>query len=468
MHMKTDKGKKNNTRSSVFDRMIAALTEEAGSVGFLEVIMADQTDIGTINKVPQRYRLIALGFTRGSSLAEVNEMLKSNGCAGLYSRNMLEASLIYAFLKGMSYDGWKDLYRICEEVREEANLKDPYFENSRVGYNDIQRYIEENSDHIHQLEITQHRTGIMDDKLRRLAEGRGDFRDYLLTNIGSFSPVREKTRYYFCKYLYYYLGSCIDRYLASRKDPAAEEAALEEAALFKGLTTLKRKKNLTDEEARAVLAEAGISFGGIFSAFDYYWFGYVSLDWMDVLVEYYGEPETVTGPERAQLAAALRHYEPRTYGKLADGEAIALLQKKLDDAERTQDEEYSRDGSRGYQKNRAGENTIRDYIKGRLDIDRTTLICFLVFFGSKADLPADLEISRKRLDLILKECGFAELRRKDEFDDFIIRFLESDDPVDMLMYEVTDYALEEENFFLYKTYLASRSAEADMRKLFKE
>ena len=467
--MSADKSNRSKSKSSVFDRMIAALTEEAGSVGFLDVIMADQTDISTISKVPLRYRLIALGFTRRLSLAEVNELLRSHGCAGLYSRNMLEASLIFAFLNGMDYNGWKELYRICEEVREEADLKDRYFENSRVGYNDIRRYIEENSDLIHQMEMTQHRTGVMDEKLRRLAEGTGDFRDYLLTNIGSFSPVREKTRYYFCKYLYYYLSSCIDRYLSSRNDPAAEDASLEEAALFKGLTTLKRKKNLTDEEVREVLTGAGISFGGVYNAFDYYWFGYVSLDWMDVLVDYYGEPEAVTGPEKVQLAAALRHYEPRTYGKLSDDEALALLQEKLDEAERTQDEEYSRDGSsRGYQKNRAGENTIRDYIKGRLDIDRTTLSCFLVFFGSNADLPADMEISRKRLDLILKECGFAELRRKDEFDDFIIRFLESDDPVDMLMYEVTDYALEEENFFLYKTYLASRSAEADMRRLFKE
>ena len=468
--MRKSKTEKNSKGKSVFDRMIAALTEEAGSIGFLDIIMADQTDISTINKVPLRYRLIALSFMKGSSLEEVNEMLRSHGCASLYSRNMWEASLIFAFLNGMDYYGWKDLYRICEEVREETDLKDRYFGSSRVGYNDIKRYIEENSDLIQQMELTRHRTSVMDDSLRRLAEGRGDFRDYLLTNIGSFSPVREKTRYYFCKYLYYYLGACIDRYLAARNDTSAalEEAALEDTALFKGLTTLKRKKNLTDDEVRDVLTGAGISFGAVFSAFDYYWFGYVSLDWMDVLVEYYGEPDGVTGDERKQLAEALRHYEPRTYGKLSDDEAVGLLQEKLDEAELKEDKEYAREGSRGYQKNRAGENTIRDYIKGRLDIDRTTLICFLVFFGSRTELPADLEINRKRLDSILRECGFAVLRREDEFDDFIIRYLESDEPVDMLMYEVTDYALEEENFFLYKTYLASRSAEADMNKLFRE
>ena len=90
------------------------------------------------------------------------------------------------------------------------------------------------------------------------------------------------------------------------------------------------------------------------------------------------------------------------------------------------------------------------------------------FFGEKADLPEQYTITRSRLDDILAECGFAELRREDEFDDFIIRYLESDEKVDMLMDEVTDYALDEENFFLYKTYLASRSAEADMEKLIKE
>ena len=45
------------------------------------------------------------------------------------------------------------------------------------------------------------------------------------------------------------------------------------------------------------------------------------------------------------------------------------------------------------------------------------------------------------------------------------RLIDSDDPVSLLMNEVTDYALGEENFYLYKMYHASRSAEEDINKL---
>ena len=66
---------------------------------------------------------------------------------------------------------------------------------------------------------------------------------------------------------------------------------------------------------------------------------------------------------------------------------------------------------------------------------------------------------------MLTECGFAELREDDDFDAFIIAFIESDDPVSLLMNEVTAYAMGEENFYLYKMYYASRSAEEDINKL---
>ena len=51
------------------------------------------------------------------------------------------------------------------------------------------------------------------------------------------------------------------------------------------------------------------------------------------------------------------------------------------------------------------------------------------------------------------------------FDYFIINYLRSDDPADVLMEEVTRYALSRENFYLYKLYQASRSDDADIKKL---
>ena len=130
------------------------------------------------------------------------------------------------------------------------------------------------------------------------------------------------------------------------------------------------------------------------------------------------------------------------------------------------DEIYSREGTnKGYQRNRGGENTIRKMIKGNVDIDRTSLICFLIFFGRNTELSERNQINVKRLSTILHECGFNKLNPKDEFDEFIIGYLESDEPEDFLMEEVTRYAIKEQNFFLYQMYRGAVSYDEESRKV---
>lgn len=448
---------------SVFDQMISALMTEEGEYGFLDDCMS--LDIDVVNKVPPRYRIIALGFVKRSSLQELNEMLKRQGCAGLYSRSLWEASLIYAFVNGLSYEEWKELQNICIDLRNARTVEDPFFQNSRITLKDLEHYIGQNSDVSDQMAMTQHLTTVMDRELRSLTPDKGMFYEYLMNNIESLSPVREKTRYYFCKYLSYYLQSCMDRYLSGKQAPGAAESDIDDLAIFKGITALKRKK-MSDEEVRALLREAGISFGAVFDAFNYYYFDYVSLDWMEVLLEYYGNIASIPDRDKGWLAASLRRYEPKKYADLTDEDVLTSKQRELEAREEELDRIYSLEGTnKGYQRNRAGENTLRKYIKGTLDIDRITLVCFLIFFGAKSDLPREYQINRTRLNNVLNDCGFAELRGDDAFDDFVIRYLESDDPTDLLMNEVTEYALDEENFFLYKLYLGSRSAQQDIDRL---
>ncbi len=455
--------KRSEKGTSVFDRMISALMSEQGEYGYLDDCMS--WEIEAVNKVPLRYRIIALGFAKHLSLDELNEKLKSQGCAGLYSRSLWEASLIYAFKNGLSYEDWKELQEICFEVRNEKVLADRYFQESRITLRDLKKYIDDNSELSNQVASTQHLTKVMDQKLSRLALGKSDFQDFLLFNIESLTPVREKTRYYFCKYLYYYLQSCMDRYLNGSQNAGVTESEIDDLAVFKGITALKRKK-LSEEETRELLNNSGLSFGAVFDAFNYYFFDYVSLDWMEVLLDYYGSIHAIPNSDQSRLAQSLRNYEPEKYAAMTDGEVLASKQKELEKREEDLDAIYSLDGTnKGYQRNRAGENTIRKYVKGGLDIDRVTLVCFLIFFGSKSDLPDEYVIEKSRLNMILNECGFAGLREDDAFDDFVIRYLESSDPTDLLMNEVTDYAFDEENFFLYKTYLSSRSAQQDIDRL---
>ncbi len=112
-----------------------------------------------------------------------------------------------------------------------------------------------------------------------------------------------------------------------------------------------------------------------------------------------------------------------------------------------------------------GENVIRKYIRGVLDVDRTTLICFLLFFSSGTELPPEEVLSRERLDNILEECGFYALDNEREFDDFILYYMEAEDPASYLVDEVMRYAQMEKNSPLYKTFLESRSMEEEWEKL---
>ena len=146
-----------------------------------------------------------------------------------------------------------------------------------------------------------------------------------------------------------------------------------------------------------------------------------------------------------------------------------IIQKKeqLRERERQLDLEYALEPSgtgtsgRGYQKNRSGEKSVRNYIKGVTDIDRTSLICYLLFFGNHFTGHREREITRQRLDEILLECGYPMLRERDDFDAFVVQYLAADDPAGLL----SRYAMEEKNFYLYHMYQGAGSEDGRLRKM---
>lgn len=417
-------------------------------------------------KIPLRYRLIAVGFLNKMSLEELNNTLKREGCEVLYARNYMEAGLIYAFLNHMSYSEWKNLQKKYSCLMENKVTNDRYFTNSSVTYEELEKYVKENSeacgDMLHTCKITKYLNN-------QLAETRGNeekFRDFLIQNQDDFSRVREKTRYYFCKYLYYYTEQKTEDYLKARQHSFGVEQAASDLFILKSASKL-RQKNLTEKEIINILHSSSISFGNIYDAFNFYYFDYVSSDWMEVLLEYYGNPENIHPDARKELAKSLRNYEPKWQSK-SDDEVIMEKYRALEERERELDAVYSLEGStRGYQKNRSGEKSVRNYVKGILDIDRTTLICYLLFFGSALTDREEHAITGKRLNEILLECGFACLREEDDFDYFVTEYLNAEDPVDYLMESVTQYALQEKNFFLYHMYRNSVNNDETIRKLMK-
>ncbi len=445
--------------SSVFDVLMNELGQNADAAALLEESMS--FDPGRIKKIPQRFLIIAYGFVRGLSLKELNAKLLEKGCATLYARSLYEASLIYAFQNGASYERWKELYAVAEAYAEKQGQGAAYFSGRSISFPELERYVQDNSDSAgHTLE-TARLTQVVERRIIEAAMGRLDFESFLIENYRAFSPVREKSRYYFCKYLYYNLSQRIETYIQAGQD---EEDALYVLQPFKGIQTLKRKKH-TPEETREFLRSTDLSCGGIFDAFNEMFFEYVSLDWMDVLGEAFGSLAEIPARDKKRLISSWRRQDPALAG-LGDEEIIARKQEELDAREEELDEAYSLSGdSKGYQRNRSGENAIRNYIKGSLDLDRTTLICFLLFFGHDTVFPPDMEINEARLNTILSSCGFPILRPEDDFDCFVLGYLESDDPAEFLMEEVTNRALEEENFYLYRVYNLSTSYQKEIEKV---
>ncbi len=448
-------------KTSVFDTMINDILHVPLGNQMLNECMDFHTSV--MKKVPLRYRLIALGFVRKLSLKELNELLSKENCPQLYSRSLWEASLIFAFLHQLSYEQWRELQNICASILEESDAEQNYFAKE-MSLAELKRYLADNSQPDAQILHTEHLTKIMDFKISRLGSSQEDFRKFLASNIRSFSPVREKARYYFCKYLYYYLLEKIDCFLSLPKQSQSFSDALAELSVFKGVTQLKRKK-MSADEIRQFLFHSGISCREIFDNLNYFYFGYVSLDWLEVLMEYYGNINDLPHEQKHKLAESLRHYDQKAKN-LSDEEILSKKLRQMQEEEEKLDQIYSLSGeNRGYQRNRSGENTVRQYIKGTLDLDRTTFICFLLFFGKSSSLPEEFQITPKRLNTILLECGFPMLLPENDFDAFILRYLSSKDPEDLLMNEVTRYAENEENFFFYNMYKDSRNYQKEYKKV---
>ena len=448
-------------KETIFDRIVSELMQEDTGADLIDSCMKLKGKIA--RNAPLRYRIIALGFIRGYDLAQVNEALIKEGYAQLYARNLLEASLIYAFTSGYDYKQWKELSRECLKIR--AEMSDQDFDPARLSYNSIAEYVKENSDQDRFRARTRHRTMFLAQDIIRTSQENRKFTDYVKANLSSFSMAREKSRYYFIKYLMYYLDRRIEECSRAYKKGNLKKVEMSSLTVFRGTGDIRQGK-IRSDKVEEVLKEAAVSPGSLFSDFNDFYFGYVSLDWMDVLLEYFGNLDRLPAEYREKLTQAAKHYYPQTR-RMTEEETIDFLRQQEEKKEYMEDEAYSLSGSsKGYQKNRVGENVFRKYLKGDLDIDRTTLVCMLIFLGNDLENVSEEDrITETRLNRILRECGFRPLDKRNAFDAFIIEFLSSEDPVDYMMEEVTRYAIENNNFYFYKVYQASRSESADLEKI---
>lgn len=386
----------------------------------------------TIKEIPLRYRIIAMGFIRRLTLDELNEKLESTGCARLYSRNYKEAGLIYAFLHGLNYEEWLQLSLHSEEVL--GTVLDRKMYSGRYLYlKDLKNYVHNYSIVSESKLQTKAETKKLSEQLRK-TNSEDDFYHFLEVNLDTFSEVREKARYYFCKYLLAFLEQKIqDHY--NHNDPGITEYLRFD---IRKLPTLE-----ADDFYRFV-----VSLSGLYYSFNHYYFGYPNSDWMDILLDYYGDISSLPEHHKKEFASSLRRYYKK-WKHLSDDEIIAAKIIEMEEEETRLDHLYSSGRMDSQIRSRSGEKVLRYLINGDIDIDRTSLLCYLLFFGQDFKKSNPLYLSQERVNHILQECGYGILKKEDDFDSFILNFINSSDPLTYLMETATEYALNFQNFYLY-------------------
>lgn len=393
-------------KNSIFEELVSSLSAELGELPEdLQKVREKE-----FKEIPKRLVILAEAFAKGWNLQQVNEALLEQECEVLYARSFCEASLIYAFDKGMDYVQWKKFYEESRELFAEGIGGENILAlGGKITRKQLEEYVSAQSGEELQTELL---TQWMEKKIK-VTESEEDYRSFVMDHMEKFSAVRERARYYFCKYLYFYIEDRCEKYYEScEKDEKVrlrygnaldkeqrgrmQKAALEELSFLKPLTKLRReadklKNPMTPEEKKEYLENAALTPGGIFDEFNYFYFGYVSAQWLEILFELYGEFDE--WPKDTQIRIAHSMGLCGKNPKEAEKKAALEQLKKLEQEQWDKETELERAGERSeelkkkiYQRGRSGEDFFREFMAGSRDINRGTLLSFLLFIKMRVPL----------------------------------------------------------------------------------
>ncbi len=335
---------------------------------------------------PLRCRLIYKGFAQGWSLEELNGRLQEKGEGRLYARDLLEASLIYAFRKGLDFSAWRSLVSNLKELEQSGAYDDFLIHGFQGSYSAfplvrIREYVKQSSLTINGSEYTLQRTKTAEMRLENLSQDR-DFILYICENIRTFSEGREKARYYICKYFLAYLNTRIRFYLTEGISRVAKRNLYLDLPLS-NISDMdpRRHAHMTQAEVEACLTTAKVSSNKLFELVN-------------------------------------RFY---SYILLADSQA-----------EDPNWEEYS---------------LMSKILRGD-GISRSALLLLVFFFDSEAEIGDEgMKLNLPRLNAILRACGFEELLPDQrEIDAMLVKLFTCHDrrmALEKLLYEVDEIPFKE-------------------------
>ena len=335
---------------------------------------------------PLRCRMIYKGLMEGWSLEEVNGKLQDKGESRLYARDLLEASLIYAFRRGLGFPDWRQLVRELKELEKSGSYDDFLINGFNGSYTAfplarIRDYVRRSSLRIGGQDYTLQRTKTAELGLKALSQDR-DFILYICENIRTFSEGREKARYYICKYFLAYLNTRIQFYLTDGISRAAKRNIYLDLPLSNiSRMDPNRHANMTKDQVEECLAGAKVSSNKLFELVN-------------------------------------RFY---SYILLADSEA-----------EDPNWEEYS---------------LMSKVLRGD-SISRSFLLLLLLFFESEAEIgDQGMKLNSHRVNEILRACRFEELspgkRQLDAMLEKVLTCSDRKSALERILYETEEIPLQE-------------------------
>ncbi len=364
-----------NKISEIQEKLIKSLSE--GKITEVGKIQAE------LSAYPVRYRIIYKGFFDGADLAVLNKSLEEKGEKPLCPRDFIEATLIWAFKKRLSFEKWKELIEKLKSL-EGTGLFDEFLISGMNGsysafpLERIKSYVKKASFTVGETEYTIARTKTAEQSLLKLDTDR-EFILYLSENIRNFCEGREKARYYICKYLCLYLSTQIDYYMLDGILRTAKRNIYLDLPLS-GISEMdpNRHAKLTADEVEKCLAKAKLSPNKLF----------------EIMNRFY------------------------CYALLSESES-----------ENPNWEEYS---------------LISKLLRGD-GISRNMLMLMILFFGCNSKISDEgMRLDIERMNDILRACRFEELDEKNnKIDELVMKVLKSDDPrltTERLIYEEDDFS----------------------------
>lgn len=322
-----------------------------------------------IASCPLRYRIIYKGFCNRWTLEKLYASLEEKQEKRLYVRDLIEATLVYAFRKQQSYAEWRQMVEALKRLEEDGQYDELLITGGNGSYTafpleKIETYVKQTSLFQNEKLYTLQKTRTIEKHMDDIRENR-DFMLYISENVRNFCEGREKARYYICKYFLLYLHTKIYAYLnANRSRTARRNIYLELPLSNISAMDPNRHANMSEEEVQQCLHKAKVSSNKLFELLN-------------------------------------RFYD---YILLSDSEA-----------EDPGWEEYS---------------LMSRILRGDT-ISRTLLLLLLIFFETEAEIRDEgLLLTRQRADEILTACRFEPLcdtADEEHMDYFVLAVLQADD-----------------------------------------